>query len=254
MDSKKLDICVVTYNRLEYLKLCVWSILASTKVDYRLFVISDNSTDGTNEWLLEMKDLGKIDEVIINPENLGSAESFNKVIRATSSEYFVMTCDDMWFHRGWDHACLRILKEKQDCGLVTFFNFPINPNDTQLKVINDHTYFRQSTGLGSTMINRELFDATGGFFLPEGLKMGYFAREFCKKTAGTKLSRKKQYLTNPFYSEQMDRHNPGSTEKLPPKLSQEHFYTEYNNRRGSEKQKYIANTNVPVKSNEKPKK
>lgn len=254
MNVKTVDICVVTYNRLEYLKLCVWSILASTKINYRLFVVSDNSTDGTNEWLLEMKSFGKIDEVIINPENLGTAESFNRAIRATSSEYFVMTCDDMWFHRGWENACLKILKEIRDCGMVTFFNFPINKDDTQLKKINDHTYFRQSTGLGSTLISRELFDAAGGFFLPNGLKMGYFAREFCKKAVTTKLIRKKHYLTNPFYSEQMDRHNPGSTEKLPPKLSQEHLYTEYNNRRGSEKRRYLANTNVPVKPNERPKK
>lgn len=238
MDSKKLDICVVTYNRLEYLKLCVWSILASTKVDYRLFVISDNSTDGTNEWLLEMKELGKIDEAIINSENLGSAESFNRVIRATSSEYFVMTCDDMWFHRGWDHSSIKILNEMKDCGMVTFFNFPISKEDTQLKRVNDHTYFRQSTGLGSTLISRELFEKAGGFTLPDGLKMGYFAREFCKRAALTKLKRSKHYLTDPFYSEQMDRRNPGSKEKNPPKLSQEHLYSEYNARRSSEKNKF----------------
>jgi glycosyltransferase involved in cell wall biosynthesis len=238
MDSKKLDICVVTYNRLEYLKLCVWSILASTKVDYRLFVISDNSTDGTNEWLLGMKELGKIDEAIINSENLGSAESFNRVIRATSSDYFVMTCDDMWFHKGWDHSSIKILNEMKDCGMVTFFNFPISKEDTQLKRVNDHIYFRQSTGLGSTLISRELFEKAGGFTLPDGLKMGYFAREFCKRAALTKLKRSKQYLTDPFYSEQMDRHNPGSKEKTPPKLSQEHLYSEYNSRRTSEKNKF----------------
>lgn len=238
MNSERLDICVVTYNRLEYLKLCIWSILASTKVDYRLFVISDNSTDGTNEWLQEMKDFGKIDEVIINHENLGSAESFNRVIRATSSDYFVMTCDDMWFHRGWDTSSIKILNEMKDCGMVTFFNFPINENDPQLKVINDHTYFRQSTGLGSTLISRDLFEAADGFSLPNGLKMGYFAREFCKRAGQTKLKRSKHYLTNPFYSEQMDRHNPGSTETTPPKLSQEHLYSEYNARRSSEKNKF----------------
>jgi glycosyltransferase involved in cell wall biosynthesis len=238
MNSQTVDICVVTYNRLPYLKNCIWSILASTKIPYRLFVLSDNSTDGTNEWLIEMKNYGKIDEVIINSTNLGSAESFNKVIRSTSSEYFVMTCDDMWFHRGWDHACIQILNEFKDCGMVTFFNFPINPADTQLTKINDHTYYRQATGLGSTMINRKLFDEIGGFVLPEGLKMGYFARELCNKALLTTLRRKKHYLTNPYYSEQMDRHNPGSIEKNPPKLSQEYLFSEYNIRRSSEKNKF----------------
>lgn len=233
-----LDICIVTYNRLEYLKLCVWSILASTAVEYRLFVISDNSTDGTNEWLLEMKDLGKIDKVIINYENLGSADSFNRVIRATSSDYFVMTCDDMWFHRGWDTAGLEIINKFKNSGIVTFFNFPINNKDSQLKRVSDKAYFRQSTGLGSSIISRALFDKVGGFILPEGLKMGYFAKAFCKKSELSGLSRSKQYLTNPFYSEQMDRRNPGSTDTSPLKLSQEHLYFEYNSRRASEKNKF----------------
>ena len=182
--------------------------------------------------------ISRIDEVIINSENIGSAESFNKIIRATSSEYFVMSCDDMWFHRGWDTASIQILNEFKDCGMVTFFNFPIRENDPQLIKVNDYTYYRQITGLGGTMINRSLFDATGGFNLPKGLKMGYFAKELCKKAASTNLRRKKQYLTNPFYSEQMDRHNPGSNELVPPKLSQEYLYTEYNTRRSLEKTKF----------------
>ena len=238
MNSNMLDICIVTYNRLEYLKLCVWSVLASTSTKYRLFVISDNSTDGTNEWLLEMKELGKIDEVILNSENLGSAESFNRVIRATSSDYFVMTCDDIWFHRGWDTASLEILNKFKNSGIVTFFNFPINNKDSQLKRVSDTAYFRQSTGLGSSIISRALFDKVGGFVLPEGLKMGYFAKGFCKKSALSGLVRSKQYLTNPFYSEQMDRRNPGSTDTSPLKLSQEHLYSEYNSRRTSEKNKF----------------
>jgi glycosyltransferase involved in cell wall biosynthesis len=235
---EKIDICIVTYNRIPYLKKCVWSILASTKIQYRLIVLSDNSTDGTNEWLLEMKELNKIDEVIINSENLGTAASFNKAISETKSEFFVMACDDMWFHRGWDDACIQILNKFKDSGIVTFFNFPINPNDTQLKKVSDFAYFRQSTGLGASMIKKELFDKAGGFQLPEGIKMGYFARDLCKRALSTDVKRNKQYLTFPFYAEQMDRHNPGSTETTPPKLSEEHLFREYNIRRSEEKNKF----------------
>jgi glycosyltransferase involved in cell wall biosynthesis len=238
MKENKLDICIVTYNRLPYLQNCVWSILASTQVDYRLTVLSDNSTDGTNEWLLEMKSYGKIDNVIINEENLGTAASFNRAINSTSSEFFVMACDDMWFHRDWDHASISLLNTHKDAGIVTFFNFPINPTDSQLKKISDAAYYRQSTGLGASLIKRELFDKAGQFQLPEGLKMGYFARDLCKRALGVNIKRKKQYLTNPFYAEQMDRHNPGSTNPNPPKLSQEYLFKEYNIRRSSEKNKF----------------
>jgi len=231
-----LDICVVTYNRLEYLKLCVWSILASTKVDYRLFVISDNSTDDTNEWLLEMKSLGKIHEVIMNSENLGSAKAFNCVIDSTDSEYFVMTCDDIWFHRGWDTESLKIFKEFKDCGIVTFFNIPQLKSYSQSSKINERVHKIQSTGLGASIVHRELYLAANKFQMPTGVKMGYFAGPFCMRADKTSLIRKKQYVTVPEYAVQMDRYNPGGVGR--PILNHEHLYSEYNKMRHSEKNKY----------------
>ena len=200
----EIDICVVTYNRLEYLKLCVWSILASTKINYRLFVLSDCSTDGTNEWLLDMKKNGKIDEVIINEENIGSANSFNKVINATSSDWFVMSCDDMYFHRGWDVSAIELIEEFPDCGISTFYDSIINDKGG-ITNINSHVYHRIATGLGSTLINRKLFNEIGGFYLPNESKMGYFAGPFCTKCNRTNLTRNKQYCTIPPYSIQMNK-------------------------------------------------
>jgi len=236
MDSKKLDICVVTYNRLEYLKLCVWSILASTKVDYRLFVISDNSTDGTNEWLESMKSFGKINDFIVNSKNLGSAQSFNKIIDMTSSEYFVMACDDIWFHRGWDTSSIKIFNRFSDCGIVTFFNIPQLKSYDQSTKIDATTHKIQVTGLGASIVSRELYTAVGKFSMPTGIKMGYFAGPFCKRADLTKLVRRKQYVTVPEYAVQMDRYNPG--EKGRPPMHQEYLYSEYNSRRASEKTKF----------------
>lgn len=238
MENKTVDICVVTYNRLAYLELCIWSILASTKINYRLFVISDNSTDGTNEWLLKMKDLGKIDEVIINETNLGSAESFNKVIRATDSNVFVMACDDIWFHRDWDVVSLDVFKKYRDCGIVTFFNIPQLKSYNQNTRVSENLHKIQVTGLGASIMTRELFNASKGFQMPAGIKMGYFAGPFCQRASKTRLVRKRQYITVPEYAFQMDRNNPADGHLPPPKTSQEYLYRNYNIRRGEEKNKF----------------
>lgn len=233
-----IDICIVTYNRLPYLQNCIWSIIASTKIPYRLFVISDNSSDGTNEWLIAMEKHGKINKIIINETNIGSASSFNKIIDQTSSEYFVMTCDDIWFHRGWDSACVSMLNEFKDCGIVTFFNIPQIIDLNQPSRINDHAHKIQLTGLGASMINRNLFIESGKFILPKNIKMGFFARGLCRNAAKTKLRRKYQYITVPIYAEQMDRNNPADSNKPEPKLAQEYLFKEYNVRRAIEKNKF----------------
>lgn len=245
MKIRSLDICIATYNRLEYLKLCVWSIIASTKTSYRIFVISDNSTDGTNEWLESMKSFGKITDFIVNQKNLGSAESFNTIIDKTSSEYFVMACDDIWFHRGWDEASINLISRFNDCGIVTFFNIPQLKKYNQSSRIDDSCHKIQATGLGASIVSRELYLAANRFSMPPDIKMGYFAGPFCNRADRTSLVRRKQYVTVPEYAVQMDRYNPGGQGRPP--LHQEYLYSEYNSRRVIEKKKHIAHNNQAAK-------
>ena len=223
-----IDICVVTCNRLPYLQNCIWSILASTKINYKLFVLSDNSTDGTNEWLLDMKSHNKIDEVIINDKNIGSANSLNKIIGYSTSDWFVRTDDDIYFHRGWDVACINIINEFNDCGIISFYNSIINDRGS-ITPINDHVYHRMATGMGGCMIKRELFDIIGGFELPDNILMGLFGFVFCKAATRVNVIRKKQYITIPEYGVQMDKNL---------KLQQNYLFTEYIKMRKRERTKH----------------
>ncbi|MFW5847971.1 MAG: glycosyltransferase family A protein [bacterium] len=203
-NNEIIDICVLTYNRLPYLKKCIWSILASTKINFRLLVLSDNSTDGTNEWLLEMKKRKKIDVLIINENNIGSAKSFNKLISKTESKYFVMCCDDIYFHRGWDETTIKIINDYDDCGIVTFFDYARLKIDSDVVKVTNNIYKLKKTGLAATIINKKIFDMVGGFKLPNNKKMGWFATPFCLKTDKINFKRKKHYITVPEFANRMD--------------------------------------------------
>jgi len=143
----------------------------------------------------------------------------------------------MWFHRGWDIAAIDLIEKFDDCGISTFFNYPYNisPHSNSCKIINENAYYSSSTGVAGSLIYRELFNKTDGFFTPPNIKMGYIGAPFCKKTLNSNIKRNKQYGTIPFFSEQMDRNYiPNST----PKLSQDYLYKEYNERRDNEKIKF----------------
>lgn len=69
---ERIAAVVVTYNRRALLVDCIEALRnQSQKID-SIFVINNNSTDGTGNWLAEQKDLE-----IINQENLGGAGGFN---------------------------------------------------------------------------------------------------------------------------------------------------------------------------------
>lgn len=197
-----MDINIVTYNRITYLQKCINSIIASTRVKKRIRVIDDGSTDGSREWLVQMWKRGKIEEPIFNKTNIGTAANFNKLIEGSEGS-FVMANDDMYFHRGWDNAVISLYKKMPDCGIVSFFDYTRFNSDGGVHKYGDYIKCDR-TGLGAAMMNKELWKAVGGFKLPTGKKMGWFASPFCYNAAKTKLKRKRVYATNPHYASHMD--------------------------------------------------
>lgn len=62
---------VVTYNRLEDLKVCVQALQGQSYPNYDILIVNNGSTDGTQEWLSKQSDLN-----YINQENVGGAGGF----------------------------------------------------------------------------------------------------------------------------------------------------------------------------------
>ena len=222
-----IDICIVTYNRLIYLEKCINSIIASTTFKYRISVIDDSSNDGTQEWLQHMKDRGLIHNVIFNKTNQGTANNFNEIIDSTNSKYFVMCNDDMYFHRYWDYAVLDIITTYDDCGIVSFYDYTRYNFDEGVEKLNETTLKVPRTGLGASIINREVFDMSGKFILPDGAKMGYFATPFCNRFSKVNHKRNKHYGTVPNYVIHMDISSC--------KLNEKDYLTDYVNMRKKEK-------------------
>lgn len=203
--STELDICIVTYNRPFYLKRCIWSILAATSVRHKIFVIDDNSTDGeTRPFIKDMHKRGLIHDYIFNEKNNGTARNFNDIITRSTSKLFVMANDDMYFHRWWDFAVLDTYKKFDDCGIVSFYDYTRYGVDKGVEKIDDYTFRVLRTGLGCSLVTRELFEKVGGFSLPHNHLMGYLATPFCVKTSKVKIKRNKHYATIPNYATHMD--------------------------------------------------
>ena len=79
-----MKILFITYNRLEYSKQSLQSLLDAQNCD--ITVIDNASTDGTTEWL---KSLHRSNlEVIYNKENLG--------VRGAMNQFFELTKDEEW--------------------------------------------------------------------------------------------------------------------------------------------------------------
>ena len=78
-----VSICIPTYNRKDYLKETLDSILAQTYKDYEIVIVDDGSTDGTEDML---KQLG-FPVTYHWQENSGDAVARNKLIELARGQY-----------------------------------------------------------------------------------------------------------------------------------------------------------------------
>jgi GT2 family glycosyltransferase len=81
--QKKIAVVVVTYNRLILLKECLNSLQKQTYKPNKIFVINNDSNDGTTYWLNEQKDID-----VTHQANLGGSGGFYTGIKLAYEQGF----------------------------------------------------------------------------------------------------------------------------------------------------------------------
>lgn len=134
----KLSIVIVTFNRLEKLKKAISLYEQQTingKIDYRLIVVNNCSTDGTTDFLNEWgKTESPFEKVIINTEsNLGGAGGFytgEKKALELGSDWVFVADDDAYPHKDMIEKFIEY-QSKHDCSNISAICAAVyKPNET----------------------------------------------------------------------------------------------------------------------------
>lgn len=88
---EKIAAVIVTYNRLKYLKKCIDALRHQSRKLDAIYVINNDSTDGTKDWLAQQTDLK-----VINQANVGGSGGFYRGLKeAYNAGYdFIWAMDD----------------------------------------------------------------------------------------------------------------------------------------------------------------
>ena len=123
--SYKFCVLIPTWNNIEYLKVCVDSIIKNSHFDIQIIVIVNEGNDKTAEWL---ENKGKID-YIQSKHNIGICYGLNIARSLIKSEYIVYVNDDMYLLPNWD---LEFYREIERIGNKDFMlsGTMIEPIDT----------------------------------------------------------------------------------------------------------------------------
>ena len=106
-----ITFCISTYNNLEYLKLAVKSVRENAHFKEAPFIVhAENCTDGTNEWLGQVKDQYNL-EIYIEPEVIparGIGGGMNFCASKINTEYIIFLQSDFYVATNFD---LELLNE-----------------------------------------------------------------------------------------------------------------------------------------------
>ncbi len=104
----KVDLVIINYNTLSYLKDCIKSIKDNTDIPYQIIVVDNGSKDGSKEYLRKEQDIKFID----NQTNYGYARACNQGIYAGQGEYIVLLNSDIVVTEGWLEPLIKIAEGK----------------------------------------------------------------------------------------------------------------------------------------------
>lgn len=115
VDRTITSIVILTYNNLEYTKLCIDSIRQYTHFGtYEIIVVDNNSSDGTIEWLENQNNI----KVIFNNQNLGFPKGCNQGIEVAIGDYVLLLNNDTVVTPNWLENLKVALNSNENVGAV----------------------------------------------------------------------------------------------------------------------------------------
>lgn len=118
-----IDLVFITYNRLEYTKLALASVLADPTEEFSLTIWDNASTDGTVEYLKNEVSDPRISDIIFSKENVGQTTAVNEIWGKTKAELVGKLDNDCLVTPGWTRILARAHKDIPNLGVVACWHF-----------------------------------------------------------------------------------------------------------------------------------
>lgn len=128
---EKVGIVICNYNKKEYVKKCIESVLDSTYKDYKIYVVDNASTDGSKAAIEET--YGDKVTLLVNSENLGGSGGFDRGIRyAMEKGHELIWCldNDVLVDENALFALVDYAAQHPDTGMFASKVYNMNDPDT----------------------------------------------------------------------------------------------------------------------------
>jgi GT2 family glycosyltransferase len=162
-----IHLAFITYNRLDYTKLALASVLADPTEEFSLTIWDNASTDGTVEYLKKEVNDPRISDVIFFKENIGQTAAVNKIWSNSKADLLGKLDNDCLITPGWTRILARAHRDIPKLGVVACWHFRPEDFDYErakhkIQTFGKHQILRHPWTCGTGLLfKRETFERFG---------------------------------------------------------------------------------------------
>ncbi len=121
-----VNISMVTYNRLDFTKQAIASILKNTRYPHVITVVDNSSTDGSREYLKKLHRKGIIKNILLLDENVGVSKASNLAWKMEPDAEFYLKLDNdiVIFKTDWLSNMINAIDAIPQIGAIAY-NFEV---------------------------------------------------------------------------------------------------------------------------------
>lgn len=157
----KVSVLVLTYNRKEFLKRCLESILAQTFSHFELILVDNGSADGTSSVCERFAKLDNRVKYLHVPKNIGISHGRNVALSAARGEFITMVDDDDFCDPGMLEFLVNLAQEHSAdismCGSLNHFADKVEP-----RFVFDELYIFNKEQAVWELLKRQLYNVAPG--------------------------------------------------------------------------------------------
>lgn len=169
----RVSVCIATYNRKDYLRQAIASVLKQSFSAFELIICDDGSTDGTAEYIESLDDARL--RYIRHTENIGKSNNMRSGFAAAKGRYFIKFDDDDRLTPDYLERTVAVLDDQPSVDFVSTGHWVIDAagrrdlavteenaerwgrtrlNDGVLENLLQETFVHQSLQIGTTLFRR----------------------------------------------------------------------------------------------------
>ncbi|WP_440634164.1 glycosyltransferase family 2 protein [Candidatus Pelagibacter sp. HIMB1485] len=175
------SVLIPSYNNLEYLKVCIDSLIKNSKFNHQIIVHINEGSDGTLDYIKNSNI-----EYTFSQQNIGMPKALNLSSKKAKFDYILISHDDFYYCPNWDIVFdqeIKLIKHKDFYfsgtmvgeGQVKFDAGTNLENFDEDKLLNNlkkiQTFNFQGTTKCPGLIHKDLWNRVGGWseeFSPTG--------------------------------------------------------------------------------------